>query len=360
MRLDALTVANCRNIKELSCTPDAELTVIAGQNGQGKTNLLECIWLLTGSKSFRGSKDMELVMRDEEFGRIGGNVENEGQQKKIDITIAGPSSGKRGRSAKINGVPYGQATAIAGTFTAVVFHPGHLSLIKNGPEGRRRFVDAALCQLYPGYIGILRRYNRALSQKNALLKQYYQTPSAADILETFDETLAKTGGEITNRRREYLALAGPMAQSIYTQLSSGAEELELTFLPSSPPGQLLSLYKSSRGVDIKAGFCTVGPHREDFETTINQTSARAFGSQGQQRSAVLSLKLAEAGVAKQITGQHPVMLLDDVLSELDEGRQSYLLGKMQGKQSFVTTCDASAFSRTAGKIIKMKQGEIQT
>lgn len=149
MRLDALDIQNCRNIEAAVLQPDAELTVLAGENGQGKTNVLECIWLLTGSKSFRGAKDMDLVRQGEPFGRVVGQTASAQKDSRIELLVAGPESGKRGRTAKVNGVPYGRATAIAGIFTAVVFDPGHLSLVKSGPEGRRRFIDAALCQLYP-------------------------------------------------------------------------------------------------------------------------------------------------------------------------------------------------------------------
>lgn len=358
MRLESLRVQNFRNLCQQGFEADPELTVISGQNGQGKTNLLECVWLLTGSKSFRGSRDVDLVQHGEEFARIEGNALCAAQPKKIEIAIGGAESDKRGRSAKVNGVSYPRATAIAGIFTAVVFDPGHLSLVKGGPEGRRRFLDAALCQLYPGYVATLRRFARALTQKNALLKKYRVTPDADFLLDTFDSELAFTGEEITTRRNEYLAKAGPLARQIYSEISGGAEEIRLVFLPCCEKGGLQALMKQSRPADIKAGFCTAGPHREDFETFLSESSAKAYGSQGQQRSVALSLKLAEAGNAHLITGDHPVLLLDDVLSELDESRQHYLLSKMSGKQSFVTTCDATAFKRTAGKIVVMEKGEI--
>ena len=156
----------------------------------------------------------------------------------------------------------------------------------------------------------------------------------------------------------YLAKAGPAAEGFYAELSGGAEVLSISYQPCSPPDQLAECYQANRYADTRAGFSTFGPQREDFEVLLSGESARIYGSQGQQRSAVLSLKLAEAEVAKQVSGQHPVLLLDDVLSELDEGRQAYLLGRMGGRQSFVTCCDASVFERTAGKIIQIKNGEI--
>jgi len=299
-----------------------------------------------------------LVRHGEEMAHITGHCHTGGRESAIELTIAGAAAQKRGRFAKVNGVDYGRATAIAGIFTAVVFEPGHLSLIKAGPEGRRRFLDAALCQLYPGYIGILRRFTRALPQKNALLRHYHATHDADALLDAFDTTLAATGSEITRRRAQYLAQAGPAAERYYEELSSGAESLAIRFSPSAAEGALAEKLAAVRPTDVRAGFSTAGPQREDFDVVLAGQSARQFASQGQQRSAVLSLKLAEAAVAGQVTGEAPVLLLDDVLSELDETRQAYLLKHMNTGQSFVTTCDASAFSRTAGKVVQIKNGQI--
>ncbi|MDL2219484.1 DNA replication/repair protein RecF [Ruminococcaceae bacterium OttesenSCG-928-O06] len=358
MKLNKLLVTKCRNIKEAQLVCDAGLTVIAGENGQGKTNLLECIFLLTGSKSFRTGRDQELVMHDEAQGRVVGEVESAGRDVRIEIAIEGAESPRRGRTARVNGVDYGRAAAIAGQFTAVVFEPNHLGLVKDGPEGRRRFLDAALCQLYPGYLGILRRYSRALAQKNALLRRYYETPEADGMLDAFDVELAASGGEMCRRRREYLAMLAPAAAKVYKELSQGAETLEIQYRPSAEDGELAARLAERRGTDIRAGFCTTGPHREDFAVVLGGTSARTFGSQGQQRSAVLALKLAEAEAARAVTGEHPVLLLDDVLSELDEGRQAYLLQEMAGRQSFVTCCDAAVFQKTAGLVVYMKDGHL--
>lgn len=369
MRLKALEIRDVRNIPHLELEPDPGLTVVAGANGQGKTNLLESIFLLTGSKSFRGARDMDLVRRGQGRGLVTGLAEAEDRESRIEITIEGEKppdplglvpakGGRRGRFAQVNGVDYGRAGAIAGIFTAVVFEPNHLSLVKAGPEGRRRFLDAALCQLYPGYLAILRRFNKALTQKNALLRRYHEMADAAAMLDAFDAELAASGGEMTRRRAEYLDQAAPAAVRFYQELSRGAERLEIHFEPSAQAGGLAGLLLRKRETDIRAGYSTAGPQREDFEVLIDGTSARTFGSQGQQRSAVLSLKLAEAEVAKQVTGQHPVLLLDDVLSELDENRQSYLLGKMGVGQSFVSCCDAAAFSRTAGLVVRIQDGAI--
>lgn len=359
MKLKQLDITEFRNIQTACFMPDEQLTIITGENGQGKTNLLESIFLLTGSKSFRSSKDMDLVRQGEMLSRVQGKTQNANKENNIDIVIYGIGATKRGRFAKLNDVDYGRATSIAGTFTAVVFAPGHLSLVKGGPEGRRRFIDAALCQLYPGYVGILRRFVRALTQKNALLKKYYTTPDAEELLDIFDQELAQTGAEVSARRQDYLSSVGPAAERFYGELAKGREQLEIRFIPCCSDGDIIQLLKRVRNRDIKAGFSTAGPHREDFEALIDQQSVRVFGSQGQQRSVVLGLKLAEAQRAKEITGEHPVMLLDDVLSELDENRQAFLLSGMQGKQNFLTTCDPALLQKAKGKIVSMEKGVLK-
>lgn len=357
MQLKELAVVDFRNIQNASLIFEKELTVISGDNGQGKTSLLESIFLLTGSKSFRGAKDLELVRHQADFAKVKGTTIEPDRENTIELLIEGGQSGRRGRFAQVNGVDYGRATAIAGKFTAVVFEPNHLSLIKSGPEGRRKFLDAALCQLYPNYISVLRRYNRALVQKNALLRKYYESQDADALLDAFDAELSGSGTEITQKRLQYLQYLSPISEAFYSDLSRGQEKMQIHFSPSSEKDELLEKLQQARKRDIHAGFSTVGPHREDFEVIIKEKSARTYGSQGQQRSGVLSLKLAESEVAYKITGEKPVLLLDDVLSELDEGRQSYLLSQMHGIQSFVSCCDASVFQKTSGQIVHVQEGK---
>lgn len=397
MKIEKLTLIDVRNIANASFFPAPELTVIYGKNGQGKTNLLESVWLLTGSKSFRGAKDIELVREGAPFAVIEGVTQSEQKQSEIRIVISGgercdlpaqeamASALKKGRTAKVNGVEYGRATNLAGVFTAVVFDPGHLSLIKGSPEGRRRFLDAALCQLYPQYLSLYRRYARLVAQKNALLKAYYTTKGANALLDVFDAELARCGTELSLRRQRYLALISPEIVKVYDEITSGSEGLTLQYegsfpietasvcemqcalctqasdaaentVPFDALGQVLNM---ARPRDIAAGFCTVGPHREDFTICINGRDAKAYGSQGQQRSAVLALKLAEAAGAQAITGEHPVMLLDDVLSELDDTRQAYLLQRIAGRQTIVTACNPALFAKTQGRLYRMDDGVLR-
>ncbi len=357
MRLLSLQAVQYRNIEEAHLVPGRELTVICGNNGQGKTNLLEAVWLLTGGKSFRGGKDAELIRRGAPFAALDAvTLRDDGVESQVRITVGPPGSEKPGRRARVNGVDRGRAASIAGGFPAVVFDPGHLSLVKGSPDGRRKFLDAALCQMYPGYLTVYRRYTRAMTQKNALLKKYEITTGAADILDALNCELAVRGEEIQRRRLAYLELIGPFAVENYARLSRGAEVLDLQYQPMFQPGELLTLMHQHRGEEIRAGMSLYGPHREDFEITLDGHSARVYASQGQQRSAVLSLKLAEAAGVKEITGQWPVMLLDDVLSELDEGRKAYLLTRMEEKQTFVTSCDDADFLKTDGVIYRMDKG----
>ena len=337
MRLLSLEVTNYRNIASARLEPGRELTVICGNNGQGKTNLLEAIWLLTGGKSFRGGKDAELVRRGETFAVLEAVTQRTRQEDqepddpaRVRITVGTPDAPRPGRYASVNGAAPKRAAGLAGSFPAVVFDPGHLSLVKGAPEGRRRFLDAALCQLYPGYLATYRRYVRVLQQKNALLRHSatgQERPYAEKcaLLEVLNVELAAQGEVLQQRRRDYLALLGPLACANYQELSHGAERL-------------------------------CGVHREDLELLLDDQPARVFASQGQQRSVVLSLKMAEAAAAARITGEHPVLLLDDVLSELDEGRKQYLLTRMKEKQTFVTSCDDTAFLKTDGEVYRMNGG----
>ena len=319
MRLLSLEVENYRNIASASLTPGRELTVICGNNGQGKTNLLEAIWLLTGGKSFRGGKDAELVRRGEPFALLKASTLRAQQEEqeteepnRVRLTVGTPDSPRPGRTASVNGGAVKRAASLAGSFPAVVFDPGHLSLVKGAPEGRRKFLDAALCQLYPGYLTIYRRYIRALQQKNALL------------------------------RRSVNGAARP-----YAEKRALLEVLNV---------ELAQLLRQKMPEELRAGQSLCGPHREDLELLLDGQPAKVYASQGQQRSVVLSLKMAEAAAAASITGEHPVLLLDDVLSELDDGRKQYLLTRMREKQTFVTSCDDTAFLRTDGEVYRMNGG----
>lgn len=366
MRLQRLKAAGFRNLDGVDFCPDAQLTVLCGPNGQGKTNLLEAIWLLTGGKSFRTGRDAELIRRGQGFAVLEAEFEGGGRAQALRLTVGGRETARPGRQASLNGAPYGRAAALAGCFTAVVFEPDHLRLVKDGPAGRRRFLDAALCQCRPTHVAQLRRYHRALAQKNALLKAYQNTDGAAMLLETFNAELAQAGGAVMARRADFVRQLAPLAAAYYSEISRGAEKLCLTYRPcvAVEDGQdaaaaLAAKLQSMQAAELRAGFCLAGPHREDLSVELDGQPGRVFGSQGQQRSAVLAMKLAEADVLANVLEEMPVLLLDDVLSELDEDRQAYLLNHIGGRQTVVTTCDGTAFRRTNGKIVKIRDGRLE-
>lgn len=360
MRLNRLELTDHRNIAHAVLVPDPHLTVLCGPNGQGKTNLLEAVWLLTGGKSFRGAKDAELIRRGAEFSVLEGCFESGGSEKDIRLTVGAKGSQRPGRTARLNGADVGRAAALAGNFQAVVFEPDLLALVKGGPEGRRRFLDAALCQVYRPYLVALRRYMRLVAQKNALLKHWDQTPDAALLLDAYNEQLAGYGGQIMAHRQQFCDALAPLAARNYAELSHGAEAFTLRYQcgAAAPAADALAEKLAAvRGSELRAGFCLAGPHREDLDLQLDGQPARIFGSQGQQRSCVLAMKLAEATVVGDLFGEHPVLLLDDVLSELDDERQTYLLTRMGEHQTIVTTCDTAAFARTSGKIVYVKGGQ---
>ena len=354
MRVTRLTATGFRNLSGVDIQPAAGVNVFCGANAQGKTNVLEALWLFTGGRSFRGAKDSEMITFGQEHAVLSMAFEAAGREQTAQITLS-PR-----RAATLNGVSLGSASKLAGRFCGIVFSPAHLSLIKDGPENRRRFLDAAYCQLRPSYVGTLSAYHRTLAQRNALLRDMRRAdiPGGDELLSVFDERLAAAGARLIRVRGAYLSHMTPFAREIYDGLSRGRETLDLRYVVSgnipwdvstdevrAALGQALA---AARGADLAAGFSTVGPHRDDFEVTINALSARTFGSQGQQRSAVLALKLAEAAALREVTDEAPVALLDDVMSELDEWRQDYLLNHLTREQVFITCCEPSSVMRMAG------------
>ncbi len=354
MKVTRLCADGFRNLSPTDITPTDGVNLFCGANAQGKTNILEALWLFTGGRSFRGAKDAEMIG----FGREKATLTLEffaaERDQKATVTIA-PR-----RTAILNGVELGPATKLAGRFCGIVFSPAHLSLIKDGPDGRRRFLDAAYCQLRPTYTSTIAAYARTLTQRNALLREIRKgaVPGADELLTVFDAGLAAAGARLLRVRGAYLAHIAPMAATVYDGLSRKQERLALQYLPSGNlpwnaptdevQGALEEALLRSRAADIAAGFSTVGPHRDDFDVTINGLSAKVYGSQGQQRSAVLALKLAEAEALREVTEESPVALLDDVMSELDERRQDYLLNHLTDVQVFITCCEPSSVMRMAG------------
>ncbi len=356
MKITKLTADRFRNLREVVIEPAADMNVLYGDNAHGKTNLLEAIWMMTGGKSFRGSKDHELVAFEEKEAVISSTFEAGNRSQQMTMTI------DKRRHATLNGLTLPTVKKLTGHFCAVIFSPDHLSLIKEGPEGRRRFADAACCQLRPLFMPVLADYTRVLAQRNNLLRAVKNGEQRYDefLMDTFDERLAQSGEKVRRFRREYIEKLAPFAQSIYDGLSNGREQMTLRFEPKEQTAEeLTALFKERRQTDMKMGFTTSGPHRDDFDIRIGDISARLYASQGQQRSAVLSLKLAEASLLSSGYNEKPIILLDDVMSELDSMRQEYIFNHIDGFQVFITCCDPAAVTRLKdGNVYHIENGRV--
>lgn len=361
MKINSINIENFRNIEKLDLDFD-DVNIIYGQNAQGKTNLIEAIYLFTGSKSFRGVKDRELIRFGCDFSKLKIDFESENRNQTAEIRIDGK------RTAYLNGIKKKSPSALGEELKAVIFSPVHLSMVKDGPSERRRFIDNALCQLKYNYRNVLKEYNRALSQRNMLLKDISKNSSLADMLYIWDKNLATTGAKIIYQRNKYVEALLPFAKEVFDGLSGGREEIDLVLKGpfdyrdlslKEIENKLLITFEKSRGSDFMNRITTAGPHRDDMEILINSKSARTYGSQGQQRSCVLALKLAEASLLKEMTQNEPLALLDDVMSELDITRQDYILNHIKNWQVFITCCDADTVLRLKkGKTFHIENGGI--
>lgn len=360
MVIKRLEFINYRNLENSFIIPKEGINVIIGNNAQGKTNLVECLWLFTGGRSFRGAKESELIAFGQKEALIKVYFFAEGRDQTIELSI---KNGKR--QSVLNDVPKRYLSQIIGTFCAVVFSPDHLTLIKGGPDERRSFIDGALCQIKPSYATLLTRYKRILGERNALLKDIPKHRELEDTLDIWNEKLANEGAAVAVQRAAYVERLRTHAAAFYDGISGGKEKLDINYRISfrAENGQsaekiaekLLSSLKKKQKDDIYLGYTTAGPHRDDLLITIDGKEAKSFGSQGQQRSAVLSMKLAEAAVLGEFKREAPIVLLDDVLSELDPFRQDYLLKRLGGMQVFITCCELNT---PAQSVITIEKGRI--
>ena len=353
MRIKSLKIENFRNIKDIQIFPSDEMNVIYGENAQGKTNIIEAIWLFTGAKSFRGAKDEELKRFSCEKARLKIEFEAEKIEKSAQIEINDK------RIACLNEKPLKSVSHLAGKFNAIIFSPTDLRLLSDGPKVRRKFLDMAICQLYPTYIEILRGYTKAVTQRNKILKDFKNNSSVLPLLDVFEKEIALSGEKIIKYRLRYIEILKEFIPEIYKGISNGRENLEIEYISSNRGENLLTELKNSRKEDIFTYKTSVGPHRDDLEFKINGISAKNFGSQGQKRSVALSLKLAEAEILKKTTGEYPICLLDDIMSELDPKRQNFILNHIKEMQTFLSCCDPETLKNLKeGKRFQIKSGEV--
>ena len=363
MVVTSLSVCDFRNISALALEPSPAVNVIYGDNAQGKTNLIEALYLLTGQKSFRQSRESDLIQMGKKKAVIRADFFAGERGQQISLTLEG---GKR--TALLNELPVGVGE-LTGRFFAVVFSPAGLSLVRDGPSWRRAFLDGAITQVMPRYQKTMADLSRVLFQRNSLLYDIARRLAPNDgLLEVWDRSLAKLSYSVVNARCRYLSRLAPLGEEIYRGISGGKETLTMAYRSSIPGdwGKLsqqegeelvLSALQKARGEDIKNGCTTLGPQRDDLDLWLDGVPVRHFGSQGQQRSCALTIKLAECAVIRQVAGEQPVVLLDDVLSELDKGRRDYLLSGLAEGQLFITCCDRTGFSAIkSGTTWQIKEG----
>ncbi len=352
MKVNKIKIQNFRNISDIYLEFDDEINVICGENAQGKTNIIEALWLFSGAKSFRGTKDNEYIKFGEKKAKIYTEFNMLGVENNAQIVFEDK------KTAFLNEKKLSNTSSLAGKFNAVVFSPSDLTLVTDGPDKRRRFLDTAIGQLYPNYIEILRNYTRAVMQRNKIIKDYRYDKTLSVMLDVFETEIVDMGNKITEYRKRYINILNKYVSKIYSGISSGKENVEIFYVSKN---KILDneILKNSRQNDMFTATTSVGPHRDDIVFKINEISARNFGSQGQKRSVALSLKLAGAEVIKEISGEYPICLLDDVMSELDEGRQNYILNHIRNWQSFITCCDTSNIKNLkAGKVINIRNGGV--
>ncbi|MCD7873026.1 MAG: DNA replication/repair protein RecF [Clostridiales bacterium] len=359
MKIEKAEIENFRNLKNI-CLDFDDVNIIYGENAQGKTNLIEALYLFSGSKSFRGAKDSELINFDSKFAKLKIDFKNKNRNQRAELIIDDK------RNAVLNGIKKKSASLLGEEIKAVIFSPVHLLMIKDGPSERRKFIDNALCQIKSNYFSVLKNYNRALHQRNVLLKDISFNADLRNMLYVWDLELAKDGAKIIYQRRKYKEAVLPYAKEIFCGLSGGKEKIDIVFNGSFSyddlsiteiEEKLNKTFNENQNNDILNHLTKTGPHRDNIEILINGKSARNYGSQGQQRSCVLALKLAEASLLKEMTEEEPVAFLDDVMSELDEKRQDYILNHIKDWQVFITCCDANTILRLKkGKTIKIENG----
>ncbi len=366
MRITEVRIDGFRNLSKVDLSPGAGVNILFGENAQGKTNLLEAVWLASGEKSFRGAKEREEIGFDSENAQISVDFESSERTQNISLTI----SRRRGeRKILLNGVRLRSYSELTGKLLLVIFTPEDLWLTRGTPEIRRDYIDLCIAQIRPVYKRLVLKYEGILEQRNTLLKNIVLGISKRDELEIWDEQLARQGSYISMMRGIYTKLLEAEASRLYSQISRGLERLELEYSSTvfeslerrtDYKGEMAAEYleklRLSRPEDIRLGYTQIGIHRDDILVKINGVLLRDYGSQGQNRSAALCMKLAQARALLAETGEMPVILLDDVLSELDRHRREFVVRQIGDAQIFITCCEP--FIKTSGRVFKISGGKV--
>ncbi len=366
MNLKSISLRDLRNYEDLCLDFDPGVNLIVGKNAQGKTNLLEAIGYLGSGKSFRTQKSLELIRMGAEFGEIQGTVFSQEREQTIRWLLF---SGSRPRQLFRNGAKKKTAADISGVLQTVLFCPEDLIVLKTGASARRRLGDHALCQLRPNYEAALTEYQRILEQKNRILKDRHENPQLLEILPEYNARLCQVGSLIISYRARFYEGLGREAKVYHGLFSGGAEEFSLDYKtvstvtdPFAPVSQLEENLKahleSHYRAELDSCQCLTGPHKDDFDVALSGMSLKSYGSQGPVRTAAISLKLAQRKLMQAQSGEIPVLLLDDVLSELDPARQDFVLNQITEGQVFITCCEPGRFTKL-GKTIPIYKGALE-
>lgn len=359
MIIKSIKLENLRNYENLELSFEKGTNILYGDNAQGKTNVLEAVYLSATTKSHKGSKDKEIIRFGQDEAHIRTNLDKEGMEYRVDMHLKKSKS----KGIAVNGQHLKKAAQLLGLLNVVFFSPEDLSIIKNGPSERRRFVDMELCQIDKYYLYNLNQYNKIVNQRNKLLKDFYHNTDIYETLHVWDMQLVTYGKQIIERRKEFVDQLNEIIYGIHKNLSGGREELVIVYEPDTEAENFEYELQKFREKDIKYKMTSVGPHRDDFSFVVNGVDIRKYGSQGQQRTAALSLKLSEIELVKKVTGDNPVLLLDDVLSELDSNRQNYLLNNIGNIQTIITCTGLDEFINnrfSIDKIFKVTNGRIES
>jgi len=360
MWVSNISAGGFRNLDIVDHELSASVNILHGMNAQGKTSFLEAVYFCAFGRSLRAGSDKDLINFHQASAHVRVDICRNGYTSTLDAHIERIGS-KSKKGLALNRIPIKHMKDLFGRLLVVMFSPEDLKLIKAGPYERRRFMDMEICQLSPVYYSDLKEYHRALKQRNALLKIIFKDKTQQNSLSIWDEQLANYGRRVMKLRMEFIKKINVIANKIHKNITQDTENLELIYEPSiANPDTYLESLNKSHARDMAQGTTTLGIHKDDIQFTINNISARFFGSQGQQRTAALSTKLAEIEIIKQSTSETPILLLDDVLSELDGSRQQFLLAQIKDLQTLVTCTGLEDVLLTMKnyKIIKMIDGKV--
>lgn len=357
MYISSVELKNYRNYEYASIPFKDGINILFGDNAQGKTNILESLYVCATTKSHRGSRDKELI----QFGQEEAHIRMMVNKKAIDHRIDMHLKKQKGKGAAIDGMFVKKSSELLGMVHMILFSPEDLSIIKNGPGERRRFMDLELCQLDKIYMNHLSKYNKTLNQRNSLLKQISFSRDLEETLDIWDQQMVKYGVEIIKIREEFIKEMNEIISSIHEKLTGGREHLILKYEPSLEADDYEKILKERRQKDMKQLSTGAGPHRDDVSFLVDGMDIRRFGSQGQQRTAALSLKLAEIKLVERMIKDKPILLLDDVLSELDGSRKNYLMESISGIQTIITCTGLDEFVEgrlSIDQVYRIKNGKV--